>query len=148
MTMIHAQDILKLAPWMAIATKEIGVMEPDDLKYFQATSWPNPPANTPSCAAFVGWCLKQVGIKGTDSAAAISYLHWGQDIEETKPIGAVVVFSFNTGHHVSFYAGSGQFLGGNQTREHEVIQESIPLKNAIAWRWPTFAKIPGVVYTE
>lgn len=40
------QDILKLAPWMAIATKEIGVMEPGDLKYFQATSWPNPPANT------------------------------------------------------------------------------------------------------
>jgi len=120
-------------PWMEIAEKEIGVKEPDDLKYFSATDYPNPNGKTPYCSAFENWCLKQAGIKGTGSAAAFSWKTWGKDVSDDKPVGAVVVFSFS---HVAFYYGDGKFLGGNQTGEHEVCVEHIPMADAIAWRMP------------
>ena len=126
------------APWMDVARKEIGVEEPDSIKYFEATDYEDPEGDTPYCAAFVNWCLAQVGIKGTRSAAAISWRDWGKDVSDEKPVGAIVVFTWSNGHHhVTFYSGGGQFLGGNQTSEHEVCEESLPLGRAIAWRWPS-----------
>ena len=123
--------------WLTIARGEIGVEEPDSVKYFEATDYDDPEGDTPYCAAFVNWCLKQVGIKGSGHADAISFRRWGKDVSQDKPIGAVVVFTWSSGqHHVSFYAGAGNFLGGNQTSEHEVCEESLPLGRAIAWRWP------------
>jgi len=118
---------------MDIAEKEIGVKEPDDLKYFSATNYPNPDGHTPYCSAFENWCLKQVGIKGTGSAAAFSWKHWGKDVSDTKPFGAIVVFSFS---HVAFKHHGENFIGGNQKGDHEVCIEHIPMEDAIAWRMP------------
>ena len=134
---------LDKTPWMDVARKEIGVEEPDSLKYFDATDYDDPGGRTPYCAAFANWCLKQVGIKGSGHADAVSFAKWGKDVSDDMPVGAVVVFRWSTGqHHVSFFSGPGQyegegmFLGGNQTSEHEVCEESLPLGRAIAWRWP------------
>ena len=75
------------------------------------------------CAAFVGACLFDAGIKGTESLAARSYLKWGQavDLKDAQP-GDVVVFSRGKPDswqgHVGFYAGETDktinVLGGNQ----------------------------------
>jgi uncharacterized protein (TIGR02594 family) len=127
------------APWMAVAEVEAekGIREPESVKYFTATDFGTPQGDTPYCAAFANWCLAQVGIKGSGSAMAISFAHWGEDVSGTKPYGAIVVFEWSNGqHHVSFNAGNGKFLGGNQTNDHEVVEESLPLDSAIAWRMP------------
>jgi uncharacterized protein (TIGR02594 family) len=127
------------APWMALAEEEAekGIREPESVKYFTATDFGAPQGNTPYCAAFANWCLAQVGIKGSGHATAISFANWGKDVTDTKPYGAIVVFEWSDGqHHVTFNAGNGKFLGGNQTNAHEVVEESLPLDSAIAWRMP------------
>jgi uncharacterized protein (TIGR02594 family) len=127
------------APWMAVAEEEAkkGVREPESVKYFTATDFGIPQGDTPYCAAFANWCLAQVGIKGSGHADAISFADWGKDVSDSKPYGAIVVFEWSSGgHHVSFSAGDGKFLGGNQTDAHEVVEESLPLGSAIAWRMP------------
>jgi uncharacterized protein (TIGR02594 family) len=127
------------APWMAVAQEEAekGVREPDSVKYFTATDFGAPQGDTPYCAAFANWCLAQVGIKGSGHADAISFAYWGKDVSDTKSYGAIVVFEWSNGqHHVTFNAGNGKFLGGNQTNAHEVVEESLPLDSAIAWRMP------------
>lgn len=74
---------------------------------------------TPWCAAFVGACLENAGIKSTRSGGSKSYLTWGDKLDE--PIyGCIVVFSRNGGGHVGFVVGKDQngnimVLGGNQS---------------------------------
>ena len=126
------------APWMDVVAKEVGVVEPEAEKYFEATDYGTPDASTPYCAAFVNWVLAQVGIRGSGHANAVSFANWGDDVSDTQPVGAIVVFEWSSGgHHVTFYAGDDQFTGGNQTKAHEVCTETLPLDAAIAWRWPS-----------
>jgi uncharacterized protein (TIGR02594 family) len=75
------------------------------------------------CAAFVGACLFDAGIKGTNSLAARSYLKWGQavDLKDAQP-GDVVVFWRGSPDswqgHVAFFESQTdkmiRVLGGNQ----------------------------------
>jgi flagellar protein FlgJ len=124
------------APWMSYAEQEIGVVEPESAKYFSATDYDGPKGYAPYCAAFANWCLEKAGVKGTGHANAISFANWGVEVPEHTH-GAIVVFEWDNGHHhVSFYAGDGEFLGGNQTRAHEVCREHISFDYAIAWRMP------------
>lgn len=148
------------APWMIVAEKELGVVEPEAMKYFSATDYPSKWLNskTPYCAAFANWCLKKTGIKGarlglpkkllsmaleklgiqgSGHADAMSFAKWGKDVSKEKPFGCIVVFKWSTGgHHVAFNYGEGKFLGGNQTSKHKVCIESLPINRAIAWRMP------------
>ena len=52
------------------------------------------------CAVNVGSALAERGIKGTGSAAALSYLHWGRSAGGPVP-GAVIVSSRRGGGHVA-----------------------------------------------
>lgn len=52
------------------------------------------------CAVNVGVALAERGIKGTGSAAALSYLHWGRSAGGPVP-GAVIVSSRRGGGHVA-----------------------------------------------
>ena len=131
--------------WLEIARKELGVVEPEAEKYFTATDYGPAGPTTPYCAAFVNWVLHKAGFKsvvlpkdkGTGHADAIGFARWGKDVSKDKPVGAVVVFTWSSGgHHVSLYVGGGKFLGGNQTGEHKVCIEALPVGRAIAWRWP------------
>lgn len=72
------------------------------------------------CSAFVNWCVIRAGLEGTNSAAARSWLKWGQPAENFQ-FGSILVMSRGTSSwqgHVGFYLGlkAGQFLllGGNQ----------------------------------
>src|SRR3990172_9417892 len=96
---------------MQVAEAEMGVKEvpgsgdnPRIAEYLQSTDIGAPydeNDETPWCSAFVNWCLEQVGIQGTRSAAAASWRLWGKEIEYSE-YGCVVVMSRQGGTHVGF----------------------------------------------
>ena len=57
---------------------------------YHSTTGKAPNDETAWCSSFVNWSLKQVGIKGTNSAQAISWqiMHWGVALS-TPVYGAV-----------------------------------------------------------
>lgn len=110
-----------------IAEKEIGVGEekgikhnPRIIEYHAGTTYQGKTDEIPWCASFVDWCLKQMGEKSTNSAAAISFMKWGVPLK-TPVKGCIVVFSRDGGNHVAFYhsetATQIRCLGGNQSNK-------------------------------
>ena len=136
------------APWMAVALREVGQRElagdkdnPRILRYHGTTSLHATNDEVPWCSSFVNWCLKQVGIPGTNSAAASSWLHWGKT--SVPMSGAISVVRKNTGqNHVGFFVSEGKdfysVLGGNQS--HRVRVSKYPKSSYIflGHRWPTY----------
>jgi uncharacterized protein (TIGR02594 family) len=131
---------MPLPLWYTIAEHEMGTKEvpgstdnPRIVEYHSATTLKATDDETPWCSSFVNWCLKQAGVIGTNSAAAISFLTWGRELKEPTP-GCIVVFS----HHVGFFAGYlGQYviiLGGNQS--NKVKLSNYPAKDILAFRCP------------
>lgn len=116
-----------------IAKGEIGTKEvhgdPDNqriVEYHQATSLKATDDETPWCSSFVNWCFKQVGIPGTGSAAARSWLKWGMTVDIPQE-GDLVIFrrgSSPTAGHVAFFVKSQgtlvYVLGGNQSDQVKV----------------------------
>lgn len=131
---------------MSIAKKEIGVREvPGKGKtnerieeYHQSTTLKATEDEVPWCASFVGWVLKQAGIKGTGSAAAKSYATFGK--KGKGEVGDIVVFTRKGGGHVAFLAKPFNplkdtkvyVLGGNQG--NAVTYKNYDAKNLIAIR--------------
>src|SRR5882672_4412954 len=135
------------AKWLEVARGEIGVHETAGpgatsriVEYAASTSLKAKSDEVPWCSSFVNWCFEQVGIEGTDSAAAISWVTWGQI---SMPFaGAVVVLRHKesgldqatgsrSGNHVGFWLGQDKahvrVLGGNQG---DSVKESLfPLEN-------------------
>eukprot|EP01156_Anaeramoeba_ignava_P011257 Anaeramoba_ignava/a482504_22.p5 GENE.a482504_22~~a482504_22.p5 ORF type:complete len:143 (+),score=5.17 a482504_22:255-683(+) len=75
------------APWFKIALEEMwaGVTEirgrkhnPRIIEYHKSTTLRASNDETAWCSSFVNWCIEQAGLKGTDSAAARSWLKWGK----------------------------------------------------------------------
>lgn len=107
-----------------IAKKEMGVAEVAGtqhnkkiLTYHKATSLGATSDETPWCASFANWCLKEMGEVGTNSAAAKSFAKWG--VELKKPVkGCIAVFTRTGGGHVAIFDHEDKdyvyTLGGNQ----------------------------------
>lgn len=99
---------------------------------------------TPWCAAFVGFCLENVGIASSRFESARSYLTWGQKLD--GPVfGCIVVFTRNGGGHVGFVTGrhfDGRLLvlGGNQGNEVNI--RAFPTDRVSGYRWPTGWPLP------
>ncbi len=137
-----------IPPWYAIAKQEMGagVQEVPGathnlriIEYHQATSLKATDDETPWCSSFVNWCMQQVGIEGTKSAAARSWLTWGVTLDQPKE-GCVVVIRRGKSSwqgHVGFFAGiTGKhilILGGNQG--NEVNLSSYSENNLLGYRW-------------
>jgi uncharacterized protein (TIGR02594 family) len=112
---------------LEIATAEVGVKEIDGtgnnpriVQYHTATALRAGADSIPWCSAFVNWVLREVGVKGTGSAAARSFLTWGKKCD--PEVGCVVVLQRGgPAHgHVGFYVrdlGTDyiKVLGGNQS---------------------------------
>ena len=82
---------MKTPDWMQYAEGEIGVTETPGashtqriLEYHKETSLGASDDETPWCASFANWVLKQAGIAGTNSAAARSFMQWGKAISEPQ----------------------------------------------------------------
>jgi uncharacterized protein (TIGR02594 family) len=120
--------------WIDIAEKEIGQTEikggenPRIIEYHATTTLKAKEDEIPWCSAFVNWCLLQVGIVGTNSAAAKSWLDWGDELDKPIP-GCITIIrqkkkgtdkntGSSSGYHVAFYrredANRIWLLGGNQ----------------------------------
>lgn len=142
------------APWMAVARAEAGVRcappgqsNPRITTYHAGTNIAGYDDKAAWCSSFANWCLAQVGLAGTGSALARSWLAWGEVLEGPRP-GCIVVLSRDdpaswTGH-VGFYlrhdAGPGDqgerivLWGGNQL--DCVCENSYPAHTLLGYRWP------------
>ena len=114
--------------WLIKAESYEGITETENMAEIQG--WiDETDGNTerePWCADFVNHCLNAVGVPGSGSPAAASFLNWGVDMGERPVPGCVVVFHWSGGsdaggHHVTFYEGPADddniiCLGGNQNR--------------------------------
>lgn len=143
--------------WLEIAQSEIGVKEIDGsgnnkriVEYHSTTSLHAKEDIVPWCSSFVNWCLKQAGISGTNSAAAISFASYGIRITEPRE-GCVTVIrqrkkgadqatGSSSGNHVAFFKkienGRIFLLGGNQSDSVKVSSFGLSSYDVIAYRWP------------
>ncbi len=137
------------APWMAVAHAELGVAtyspgssNPRVTQYHDHTNLRGYDDKASWCASFVNWCLAQVGIAGTGSALARSWLDWGETLGEPVP-GCIVVLHRDDPTswkgHVGFYVRSdAEFIylfGGNQL--DKVCENAYQLESVLGYRWPS-----------
>jgi uncharacterized protein (TIGR02594 family) len=134
--------------WLQAAERELGTCEIAGdcdnkriVEYHACTSLKATDDETPWCSAFINWCMVQAGIKGTNSAAARSWLDWG--IVLTVPIiGCIVILKRGAppSGHVTLYAGADsdpayiRCIGGNQS--DQVKCSKYPVADVLGYRWP------------
>lgn len=137
--------------WLALARQYLGEHEitgskhnPLILRWWAAIRAPYTDDETPWCAAFVGGVLEACGIRSSRSAAARSYLHWGQAVPPTP--GCIVVFERGPRNgHVGFLVGFDErgrllVLGGNQG--NAVTIAPYPRERVLGYRWPPGEAVP------
>lgn len=111
--------------WMDIARAELGQREvkgakhnPRILEYHKTTKLKGTTDEIPWCSSFVNWVMKQAGYPGTNSAAARSWMEYGQRLAGPVPGCIVILTRKGGGGHVGFYIDQDSYgmrlLGGNQ----------------------------------
>ncbi|HXH08632.1 MAG TPA: TIGR02594 family protein [Alphaproteobacteria bacterium] len=142
------------APWMAVAMQQLGQREipgarhnPHIVEYHTTTTLRATTDETAWCSSFVNWCLRQVGIAGTNSALAASWLEWGQAVSARA--GAITVI-YNasaansslsvSGNHVGFLVEETGthfiLLGGNQSNQVKISSYPKSSWQIKGYRWP------------
>lgn len=137
-------------PWLLQMKKYVGQLCPTGKpptafirETFKHTTYPLTDVTPPACAAGLNRCLEEVGILGTKSAAAKSFLEWG--IEHDIVCGSILVFRWPAGdYHVTLFAGEGDAntvacLGFNQN--HKVQLSVYARKWIVGVRWPVVAAV-------
>ncbi len=147
-------------PWMVVANAELALNvreihgpqhNPRILMYHDETSLDASEDEIPWCSSFANYCIRQcgLGLRGTHSARARSWLRWGQSL--TIPAyGSIVVFSRGLGPqpgpevleaagHVGFFVGQPnhkqiEVLGGNQS--NAVRLSVYGTERLLGYRWP------------
>jgi uncharacterized protein (TIGR02594 family) len=150
---VHVDDE-RAAPWMRVARAETGVRtfppgasNPRIAEYHAGTNIAGYDDKASWCSSFVQWTLAGVGIAGTGSALARSWLAWGEALDAPRP-GCIAVLWRDDPHswkgHVAFYVREDGdevvLLGGNQldaVREHRY-----PRANVLGYRWPAAGVAP------
>jgi uncharacterized protein (TIGR02594 family) len=131
--------------WLDVAWGELGQEEingpgsnPRIVEYLKTVGQPGDD-DIPWCSAFVNWCLMESGIKGTCSAAAKSYLEYGNSVQPR--IGAIAVMNRGSQAwqgHVAFIAQVNFetviLLGGNQS--NRVSFSVVDKKQIVECRYP------------
>jgi uncharacterized protein (TIGR02594 family) len=139
------------APWLRVARAERGVRNfaagssnPRITEFHAGTSIHGYDDKANWCSSFVHWTLARVGIAGTASALARSWLAWGEPLDEPRA-GCIAVlwredpqgWKGHVGFFVRIDGDDVVLLGGNQleaVREHRY-----PKAQVLAWRWPSDA---------
>ena len=144
--------------WMPIAVAELGIAEnarPGEhtqriLEYHKTTTLKATTDETPWCSSFVNWVMIQAGYRGTNSAAAKSWLNWGKPLDAPRE-GAITVIrkkggtgdaatGSTSGYHVAFYLASTathvRLLGGNQRDQVKESNYALAEYDVKGYRWP------------
>jgi uncharacterized protein (TIGR02594 family) len=152
-------ELARNAPsWMQIAAAELGVHEDSRpgynnrrvVQYHQTTTLKATDDETPWCSSFVNWVLIKAGYRGTNSAAAKSWLEWGRELGSPQP-GAITVIKkklvgsgvdkatgSRSGFHVAFFVSPPlRLLGGNQGNQVRYSTFSRASFEIRGCRWPT-----------
>ncbi len=138
--------------WMDYAWQELGVREtpgpgnnPRVLEYGSHTSLHPGTDEIAWCSSFANWVTLQAGIKGSGSAAARSWLRWGEACDVPIP-GCLPVYSrppLPGSGHVHFFAellgDLVRGVGGNQG--NQVKPAGYPKRRLLGYRMPTMAQI-------
>ncbi len=136
-------------PWMRIIEQELNKntkevpgegANPNIIKYHSATSMKATSDEVPWCSAFANWVTQNcgLGLKGTGSAQAISWLEWGKSVRGRY--GAITVFDNGDGTgHVTFFLYADEddniyCVGGNQGDQLKVSKYR--LEDVADFRWP------------
>lgn len=132
--------------WFVYALGEVGETElaghatnPRIAEYLRSTSAPSTDDETPWCSAFCNWCVVKAGTPGTGSAAARSWLGWGQRTA-APTYGSIVVLwrddpKSEHGHVAMFVRkdlAHVWLLGGNQGNTVSIA--SYPLSRVLDYR--------------
>jgi uncharacterized protein (TIGR02594 family) len=151
----HTRD---LKAWLPIAKAEIGIREnakPGEhtqriIEYHKTTMYKGTTDETPWCSSFVNWVMIQAGYRGTNSAAAKSWLNWGKPLDAPRE-GAITVIKkkggtgdaatgSTSGYHVAFYLASTathvRLLGGNQRDQVKESNYALAEYDVKGYRWP------------
>jgi len=145
-----------MAKWLEIAKGEVGVSEVKGgenkkiIEYHSTTTLKAKEDEIPWCSSFVNWCILKAGLKGTNSAAAKSWLDWGVACEpregaiciiQQKQAGADKATGSSSGYHVGFYLreqdGRVRLLGGNQGDSVKESGFGLGSYRIVGMRWPT-----------
>lgn len=142
-------------PWMAVARRELGTAEvlgpgnnPRIVEYHRATQLGASDDSVAWCSAFVNWVMQEVGLEGTNSPAARSWMRWGDPLLDPVP-GCIAVFWRGSRDgwqgHVGFYVrdldgDNVEVLGGNQSDKVCVAPQS--KARLLGYRWPKGVPIP------
>lgn len=144
----HTEHRIIEPAWMPVAIAELGVKRcgpgetnPRIVAYNSHTNLVGYDDKISWCSSFINWCFASVGIRGTGSALARSWLDWGRELEHPR-YGCVVVLTRDDPAgwkgHVGFYARhdaeSIYLFGGNQLEE--VRELAYPLDSVLGYRWP------------
>jgi uncharacterized protein (TIGR02594 family) len=141
-------------PWLDVARAECGAKEvagaqhnPRILAYHATTSLHAQSDEIAWCASFVNWVMREAGHKGTNSAAAASWITWGADCQPRE--GAIMVIRnaraansslTSSGNHVGFLVEATDthyvILGGNQSDQVKESRFSKSSWTLRASRWP------------
>jgi uncharacterized protein (TIGR02594 family) len=145
-------------PWMDVALTEQGVGEAKGadknteriVEYHGTTSLKATTDETPWCASFCNWTLSQDGKTGTGSAAASSFLAYG-DTLSTPRYGAITIIQSKSaagnkatgsasGYHVAFFVSATEnrirLFGGNQSDSVKFSNFKLSSYDVVGYRWP------------
>lgn len=148
-TNIPTEHGILIPDWYYVALQEIGVKErpglfkdnPRILEYHALTKGGKSRDAVAWCSSFVHYPLHIVGIEGTGSKAARSWLDWGKPLHGPKP-GCIAIFWRGRPNgwkgHVGLYVRQSEshiyVLGGNQKNAVSVAPR--PRKELLGYRWP------------
>jgi len=136
-------------PWMEELWNELGVAEwtglgesnPAIEAYHDSVADDDTPDDVAWCSSCVNWLFQGVGIEGTNSRAARSWLRWGVGLSEPA-YGCVCVLWRDSPEswkgHVGIFLGYVEhdvvLWGGNQ--RNEVSVRRYPKTRVMGFRWP------------
>lgn len=144
------------APWYELAKLEIGQREVKGgenkriIEYHSTTSLKGKEDEIPWCSSFVNWCVEEAGYHGSGSAAAVSWLNWGERCEpkqgaicviKQKSSGKDAATGSSSGYHVGFLVEIPEqrirLLGGNQSDSVKETGFGRGSYQVVGYRWPT-----------
>lgn len=133
--------------WFKIALTQKGVKEvfgqvdnPKIIEYHSATALKATDDETPWCSSFVNWVMMKAGYERTYSAAARSWLSYGDSLKKFKPYCIVVLkrgkhpWQGHVAFAVEIAGGKVLCLGGNQS--NQVCYQWYSVSDVLGYRWP------------